>query len=117
MINPNNPNNFLSKYKMNMEATFTCVEEAIMIIMYCFRNLSRYKITLIQHKQDYIMMCISGDIYMYACCFCFDKIIRGILLSLNEICCHSFYTPIFKTGRIMVYQCPTVRPSVSHAAL
>jgi len=24
-----------------------------------------------------------------------------------------FYTPVFKTGRIMVYQCPTVRPSVS----
>jgi hypothetical protein len=23
-----------------------------------------------------------------------------------------FYTPVFKTGRIMVYQCPTVRPSV-----
>jgi hypothetical protein len=21
-----------------------------------------------------------------------------------------FYTPVFKTGRIMVYQCPTVRP-------
>jgi len=27
-----------------------------------------------------------------------------------------FYTPVFKTGRIMVYQCPTVRPSVSHVA-
>ena len=24
----------------------------------------------------------------------------------------SFYTPVFKTGYIMVYQCPTVRPSV-----
>ena len=23
-----------------------------------------------------------------------------------------FHTPFFKTGRIMVYQCPTVRPSV-----
>jgi hypothetical protein len=23
-----------------------------------------------------------------------------------------FYTPVFKMGRIMVYQCPTVRPSV-----
>ena len=28
-----------------------------------------------------------------------------------------FHTPVFKTGRIMVYQCPTVRPSVSHVAL
>jgi hypothetical protein len=25
---------------------------------------------------------------------------------------YSFYMPVFKTGRIMVYQCPTVRPSV-----
>ena len=25
----------------------------------------------------------------------------------------SFYTPVFKTGHIMVYQCSTVRPSVS----
>ena len=29
--------------------------------------------------------------------------------------CSNFYTPIFKTGRIMVYQCPTVRPSISHS--
>ena len=28
-----------------------------------------------------------------------------------------FYTPVFKTGRIMVYQCPSVHPSVSHVAL
>jgi molybdenum cofactor biosynthesis enzyme MoaA len=28
-----------------------------------------------------------------------------------------FYTPVFKTRRIMVYQCPTVRPSSSHVAL
>ena len=25
---------------------------------------------------------------------------------------YTFYTPVFKTGRIMAYQCPTVRPSV-----
>ena len=28
-----------------------------------------------------------------------------------------FYAPVFKTGRIMVYQCPSVRPSVSHVTL
>ena len=33
----------------------------------------------------------------------------------NGVIC--FYTPVFKTGRIMVYQCPTVRPSISHVAL
>jgi hypothetical protein len=27
-----------------------------------------------------------------------------------------FYMSVFKTGRIMVYQCPTVRPSVSHVS-
>jgi hypothetical protein len=33
------------------------------------------------------------------------------------ICIDRFYTPVFKTGRIMVYHCPCLRPSISHVAL
>ena len=34
------------------------------------------------------------------------------LFEVQFVCTCSFYTPVFKTGRIMVYQCPTVCPSV-----
>jgi hypothetical protein len=30
---------------------------------------------------------------------------------------YTFYAPVFKTGRIMVYQCPSVRPSVRSSVL
>ena len=49
-----------------------------------------------------------------------NKVIDSVLgqpqVNLNFYIIH-FYTPVFKTGRIMVYQCPIVRPSVSHVAL
>jgi hypothetical protein len=33
-----------------------------------------------------------------------------VIVVQSQMC--NFYTPVFKTGRIMVYQCPTVCPSV-----
>ena len=43
--------------------------------------------------------------------FYMDSAIFEILNNLI-IVFSNFYTPVFKTGRIMVYQCSTVRPSV-----
>ena len=40
-----------------------------------------------------------------------SKVIDPVGPSLHSFL-YSFYTPIFKTGRIMVYQCPTVHLSV-----
>ena len=58
-----------------------------------------YKISCFRKRQ--ILLCKKNTLIRIKCS-----------LKLISSKCWSFHTPVFKTGRIMVYQCPTVRPSV-----
>jgi hypothetical protein len=67
------------------------------------------------NKLRYNWMFFIVCLFMY-CCWrsSYQKGMVGIpLSSLTPL---HFYTPVFKMGRIMIYQCPTVRPSVSHVS-
>ena len=91
---------------------------------FCYYPYLALIIFMFYLKQNRVLIITRQDEHAWYTIWVGAMLIRRIMFKCKpfSLCwktasIYTFYTPVFKTRHIMVYQCPTVRPSVSHVAL